>query len=365
MKILILGGTGAMGTPLVNYLSKDKHEVYVTSRSNHTSKDHVHYIIGNAHDYKFIEEVVLKGNYDAIVDFMVYTTNEFKQRYNLFLNNTKHYLFTSSSRVYSNLDNPIKENTPRLLDVTDDKEYLNTDEYALTKARQEDLLTSSGKTNYTIIRPYITYNDARLQLGTLEKETWLYRALKGRSIPFPKDVANSYTTLTYGDNVALAISKLINNTKAYGQVIHLTTSKYIKWEEAYKVYKEVLKDKLGLEVKLWNPDNSLVLQDIIGNKYQTQYDRLYTRIFDNSKMLEICGDIKLIDPKDGLKKCLENCIDNNIMSKVEANPKLEATLNKITNEKIDLNEFKSIKSKLKYLGWRYAPGLLNVLRKLK
>ena len=67
----------------------------------------------------------------------------------------------------------------RLLDVSHDSIYLKTDEYALAKARQEDILRKSGKNNWTIIRPYITYSESRLQLGVLEKEAWLYRALKG------------------------------------------------------------------------------------------------------------------------------------------------------------------------------------------
>ena len=40
------------------------------------------------------------------------------------------------------------------------------------------------------------------QLGVLEKELWLYRALNGRTIVFSKDIAEKSTTLTYGYDVA-------------------------------------------------------------------------------------------------------------------------------------------------------------------
>lgn len=53
---------------------------------------------------------------------------------------------------------------------------LSIDEYAITKAHQENLLINSKNKNWTIIRPYITYSEQRLQLGTFEKEDWLYRA---------------------------------------------------------------------------------------------------------------------------------------------------------------------------------------------
>ena len=86
--------------------------------------------------------------------------------------------------TYANENGRITEKSKRLLDVCTDEEYLKTDEYALTKVRQENILLSSGKKNWTIIRPYITYNVERLQLGVYEKENWLYRALHGRSIVF-------------------------------------------------------------------------------------------------------------------------------------------------------------------------------------
>ena len=41
---------------------------------------------------------------------------------------------------------------------------------ALQKAREENLLLKSDSRNWTIIRPYITYYDERLQLGVFEKK---------------------------------------------------------------------------------------------------------------------------------------------------------------------------------------------------
>ena len=93
---------------------------------------------------------------------------------------------------------PITENSPRLLDVVHDIEYLKTDEYALSKARQEDILRKNRNNNWTIIRPYITYSGQRLQLGIYEKEQWLYRALQNKPIVFPEELRNNLTTLTWG-----------------------------------------------------------------------------------------------------------------------------------------------------------------------
>lgn len=143
MDILLLGGTGAIGGYLTKLLNSDKQveHVYVTSRHRTDAFGKVKYLLGNAKDDSFIHQLLLNSKYDAIVDFMSYGTREFSERVELFLKSTKHYVFLSSSRVYADLgEKPIVEASPRLLDVCKDEIYLSSDEYALAKARQENIL---------------------------------------------------------------------------------------------------------------------------------------------------------------------------------------------------------------------------------
>lgn len=205
MNILVLGGTGAMGAPLSKLLVASGNNVYVTSRSAHKSCERLHYLQGNAKDEIFLKACLSRMHYDAIVDFMSYSTNQFDRRARLLLQSTKQYIFISSARIFAESKVPLTENSPRLLETVQDLEYKKTDEYALAKARQEDILYQSGFSNYTIVRPSVTYNTYRLQLGALEKENWLYRALKGRCIVFSNDIADKYTAMTHGDDVAKAI----------------------------------------------------------------------------------------------------------------------------------------------------------------
>ena len=53
MKILLLGGTGAMGSSLVKVLENTPNQVFVTSRSELKSYNNIHYIKGNAHNLVF------------------------------------------------------------------------------------------------------------------------------------------------------------------------------------------------------------------------------------------------------------------------------------------------------------------------
>ena len=152
MKTLILGGTGAMGVPLVKLLKKESMDIYVTTRSIKKQEDGINYLYGNAHNMNFLNEI-LRDYYDVIIDFMSYETKEFEERYNLLLKHTKQYIYLSSCRVYADSNNLISEDNLRLLDVCKNNEYLHTDEYALAKARQEDMLINAKNNNYTIVRP--------------------------------------------------------------------------------------------------------------------------------------------------------------------------------------------------------------------
>ena len=244
MYILVLGGTGAMGKPLVAALSTEN-MVYVTSRSAHQSIGNVKYLQGNARNKDFLNKILSIHHWDAIVDFMVYPEDEFKEYLSKFLDSTKQYIYISSARVYAESSNLITEETPRLLDVSKDKEFLKTNEYALAKAREEDLLRKSSRTNYTIVRPSITYNTDRLQLGVLEKENWLYRALHGRTIVFSRDVSDKLTTMTWGEDVSLGIASLIGKEQALGETFHITYPQSMLWTEVLDIYLKVLGNYFG------------------------------------------------------------------------------------------------------------------------
>lgn len=110
MRILALGGTGAMGVHLVQVLAELGHEVHVTSRSRSGKTGNINYITDNAHDEAFLNHL-LSERWDGIVDFMVYSTAAFKKRYQQLLKATAHYMYLSSSRVYANRSAKVMEAT--------------------------------------------------------------------------------------------------------------------------------------------------------------------------------------------------------------------------------------------------------------
>lgn len=82
--ILILGGTGAMGTHLTRILAGGG-KIHVTSRKERKGENGITYHKGNAHNLSFLKTLLDECTWDAIIDFMTYTTQEFTERAGLLL----------------------------------------------------------------------------------------------------------------------------------------------------------------------------------------------------------------------------------------------------------------------------------------
>ncbi len=306
--ILVLGGTGAMGRYAVPELLRLGFKVDVVAldtpefiHENMTS------VVANAMDDSWLKEKITETRYDVILDFMSYKLPEFKARVQMLLDNTDQYIFLSSCRVYANEEVPVKENSPRLLDVSKNQEYLNLyeREYSLFKAAEEDVLTNSGKKNWTIILPATTYSTGRAQLVTLEAGTFVYRALQGKPVAIPIQAKDKPATMSWAGDVGVMIARLAGKQEALGEKFIAATAEYNTWGQIAEIYHELL----GLEYE-W-VDKEVYLQIMSKDpehisppvRYQLEYARLFDRITDNSKILRATGmkQEELMPFYDGMK----------------------------------------------------------------
>lgn len=306
MRILILGGTGAMGVHVSHLLAEAGHEIVVTSRRDRVSDiPGVSYVKGSAKETDFLSGL-LANHWDAIIDFMIWPTDEFKARMAGFLNATNQYVFTSSYRVYA--DSPvITEDSPRLLDVIGNPDYLATDEYALAKARCENMLFDSGRSNWTIVRPAVTYDGTgRFQLTVHEADVWLWRALREIPVPVPQVMLTKQATMTWGGDVARMIALLIGNPKAMGEAFTVSTAEHMTWEQIAGIYRTVVP---ALDVR----DCDMAgFERAHGAIWQIRYDRMYNRVVDNTKVLNATGlqQTQLATLRDGLTSQLRQYLDS-------------------------------------------------------
>lgn len=371
MKILIMGGTGAMGKEIVALLAKNRENcVKVTSRQKFDSNENITYLQGNAMEMGFIEPLLKNEKFDVVVDFMLYSVMQFRERYELLLQSCKQYIFFSSARVYAASDMPVMEESPRLLDVTTDMEYLKDEEYSLTKAKEEDILKSSNYQNYVIIRPYKTYNDNRLQLGVFEKEQWFHRAVLGKTVVVPGSIEDLHTSLTSAKDNAKVLHRIIGDMSLNGEVIQIANPERITWGEVIQLYSSCIEKRYGRKLKVFYAKDTSEIEALFNNKYRIKYDGLVDRVFDDSKIKSLMGEEFSWTPVSvGLIECVNHGIEqyeeetSPIKNLRMKNYSIEGLYDKLAGEYISVFAIPGIKNRLKYLIYHTIDA--ETIRKIK
>lgn len=329
-RVLLNGGHGALGVYLTEELSKAGHEVDVLCLENVASNQpNIRYICHDGKDYTYISNL-LKNHYDAIVDFMVYPTiEEFVPYADLYLSNTKHYVFTSTYRVYAN-ESPITETSPRLWDLLQQgklrEDFVEDHEYSIYKAKCEDYLLQKPEKHWTIIRPTITYSKARFQLTILEAGVLVHRMRAGKTVILPEGAMDCEGTLSWAGDFGACVAKLILNQAAFGETYTIGTSEHYTWREIADIYKRIG----GLDYITVDDDTFIneLFDGSVSVAQQLRYDRCYDRVINNEKILKATNRkaSDFMPLEQGLKMELDK-YDNSIFNK-EINEKMDKLLEK-------------------------------------
>lgn len=306
-RVLVIGATGAMGRYLVPELLSLGYDVTgVGLEETAPWGSQIRYLQGDAFDKAFLVPL-LQERFDGIVNFMEYGKYPFSDYYQDLLDSTDHYIFLSSCRVYDDLEQPVRETSPRLLDSSTDEELKASRDYCIRKARDEDLLQASAYRNWTIVRPATTFSTMRLQLVTLEFKNTVGRALMGKKVLVPIQAKDKPATLGWGGDVAKMLARILFKEEAKGEAYNVCTSEHHTWGEIAEYYRELC----GLEAVWIDKEDYLAILSPEGKKnvrWQLEYARLFHRITDNSKILALTGlrQEELVTLYDGLKLEIAN-----------------------------------------------------------
>ena len=326
-KVLVIGATGAMGRYLVPELVGLNYSVTGVGLDESAPwGDIATYVKGDAFDKNFLGQL-LKEGFDGVVDFMNYGKFDFSDYMELFLENTDHYIFLSSCRIYDDKEQPIKETSPRLWDSTEDEVLKASHDYCIYKAQDEDRLRASKYSNWSIVRPATTFSTMRLQLVTLEFKHCVARALMGKRVILPVQAKDKPATLSWGGDVAKMIARILFKEEAKREAYNVCSAENRTWEEIAGYYH----DLVGLEavwvdkedyLKILSPD----LRPQI--RWQLEYARLFRRITDNSKVLALTGlkQEEMMPMYDGLKLEIGNIPSHYVPDDGEIGKRMDAYL---------------------------------------
>lgn len=167
----------------------------------------------------------------------------------------------------------------------------------------------------------------------MEADTVVARMRKNKTVILPEGAMDIDATMTWGGDSARMIANLVLNDKAFGECFTISTAEHHKWRKIAEYYAEIggLKYKVvdnETYLKLWAPDFMPY------SKWQLEYDRLFNRRIDNSKILSVTGmkQSELMPLKEGLKRELENLPKDFVFYNHPANERMDKYLKDIQGE---------------------------------
>lgn len=240
MKILIIGGTGNMGTAITSELLNRGHDLTLFNFENDDYwNGRTKRIVGNRNNREFFEtEVIKTGPWDCVIDKICFSPEDAKSNIRAFAGRTKQLIFTSTVDAYTKPAKayPAPVNSERKPDPAFT--------YGYNKAQCEFMFeeaAAKGAFNLTIIRPVATYNDSWLPLTFIAP----YHGYEMRRIRDEKPliVTGDGTSLwpsVHRDDVAQAFVNAAGNPKAFNKSYVTAPDEVHTWITYYNTVARVM-----------------------------------------------------------------------------------------------------------------------------
>jgi nucleoside-diphosphate-sugar epimerase len=319
MKILIIGGTGNISTPITKALQKRDIDItlfnFDSNRPEWLSPD-VKVISGNRAllpDYE--KQLFSEGNYDCVIDMICFEPEDAEKDIKLFRGRTKQFIFCSTVDVYTK--------TPACYPVNEDGEIgaLPSFQYGYKKMLCEKLFWAaqqSGDFKLTVMRPTGTYNESwSPSVSPFGGQTYhLDRVRKGKPIIVPGD-GNSIWVQSYRDDTASAFIGAVGNKKAYGQAYNVTSDEWMTHNYIWKTIARVMNAP--------EPDFVYIPTFLLAKlaPVEAEWCRenfMYNTIYDNSKAKRDLGFRYTIRFEQGARMCVEYLEKHNLIENSDNYP---------------------------------------------
>ncbi|MBU7582488.1 MAG: NAD-dependent epimerase/dehydratase family protein [Nostoc sp. TH1S01] len=215
MRILIMGGTRFIGVYLTEILLKQGHEVVLFNRGNRPVPSGVGQIIGDRTDATQLKEKLSQENFDIIFDNNGRELSDTQPLAEIFQGRVQHFVYMSSAGVYLKSDQlPHVEG-----DAIDPKSRHKG------KSETEAYLAEKGLP-FTSIRPTYIYGPSNYN----DLESWFFdRIVRDRPIPIPGNGLH-ITQLGHVQDLATAMSLVIGNQKAIGQIYNISGDRFVTFD---------------------------------------------------------------------------------------------------------------------------------------
>ena len=288
-KILLVAGGGTLGTYVYKELLEKGAFVDVICLEECVS-DHPRLTFYRENvTVDFLNSFLRDRHYDGIVNFIHYkTAEEYAPVHEVLMQKTDHLIFLSSYRVYANEQIPVTETAPRLLDVTEDEEFLAVEDYALPKARCEDFLNAYHKGEaWTVVRPVISFSHRRLDLFVYSNDEIREQVETYGALRLPIWAQDLVAGIDWAGNSGKLIANLLCKKETFGEAYTVSTAQNLTWKEVAELYTRLF----GYPIEWCAEEDFIKVYPCVTTykKWLYLYDRKYSRKIDNRKILAATG----------------------------------------------------------------------------
>lgn len=306
MKILLLGGTGTLSRAALQYCLDKGHDVTIMNRGRNNAHvpSNVHIVLGDFYVLGTFKDS-FSTQYDVVVDFLSRAPQDIERVYPFFYSRCTQYILISTACVYrrASLDFPIKEDSPK---PNKDWSY-NVEKYnceCKLKELYQELKKDGQSCFYTIVRPYVTYDQERIPYGigpAYKYHRILLERIKHGKPMFVWGKGDTRITLTNTKDFAVGLIGLFMNKEAVNTDFHITSNFVYTWKEVL----ELLYRKLGNEpniVSCTTEEISAIWPEFRG---MLLGDRTLDAIFDNSKIKKAVPELSFsVDLNRGIDEII-------------------------------------------------------------
>lgn len=299
MKILMIGGTGLISTPLTHFLLAQGHDLTLYNRRVTASRvpESIKVLSGDRQQYAAFEnQMHAAGYFDCVIDMVGYDPLDAESVVRAFKGHIGQFIFCSTVDVY--------RKPATRYPYTESETYGGLNTYGKNKVLCEQrLLTAheNGDFPLTIIRPAYTYGESRGILYPVGSGgNYLNRIREGKPIIVHGD-GSSLWVACHIDDVARAFVGAVGNTRTFGRSYHVTGEEWMTWNQYHE----------GVAVALNAPTPSFVhiptdmLLKISPQRAASVADNFqFNNIFDNSAAHHDLGFRYTIPWVEGVKRAV-------------------------------------------------------------
>lgn len=250
--VLILGGTGFIGVPLVTKLLERGHSIVVFSRGNIRPAfgQRVQFVRGDRRSAESLRNAMAGRHFDAVIDNLAFTPADVQCAVDLFSGRVRQYILTSSVLVYGKeFANPVSEDDLSLADLQREADSFEFGKSTTAGKRQCELVLHNKFSNKELFTHFTVLRPAKIHgRHDPSPRLWWYiqRLNDGGPLVIPEGSSDPSIRHIYCDDLAAVYDKVLLNPLCENETYNIASTEIVSLNEFIRTIARSLKTNLRI-----------------------------------------------------------------------------------------------------------------------